>query len=161
MSDRNATEPRTERGHAIVDHRDRTGHWIVTKDAILAIEAEAAQGAAPRAEGLPSIEALAAIWREEEVSDLDVDCPQVDYEATAAAVLARLAALRDDITTYRDSFGKLWPKLSEGAAPRAEGLDVERLGQVIYEMGIDDLDLPDAQKLAAHILARLYREADQ
>ena len=34
-------------------------------------------------------------------------------------------------------------------------IDVERLGWVIYEMGIDDLDLPDAEKLAAHIYARL------
>jgi hypothetical protein len=42
----------------------------------------------------------------------------------------------------------------------ATGLSAEALGQVIYEMGIDDLDLPDAQKLAAHILARLTPSPD-
>ena len=34
-------EPSTERGRAIVEHRNRTGHWIITKTDILAIEAEA------------------------------------------------------------------------------------------------------------------------
>lgn len=40
-------------------------------------------------------------------------------------------------------------------------LDADRLGQVIYEMGIDDLDLPDAHKLAAHIVTRLEKAADE
>jgi hypothetical protein len=40
-------------------------------------------------------------------------------------------------------------------------LDVDRLGQVIYEMGIDDLDLPDAHKLAAHIVTRLGEPTDE
>lgn len=44
-------------------------------------------------------------------------------------------------------------------AAAAPLLDVERLGQVVYEMGIDDLDLPDARKLAAHIIARLSEKA--
>lgn len=91
--------------------RNSGAEGVETMDRWKAAEWEAA------AEGLPSVEALAAMWREEEVSDLDVDCPQVDYEATAAAVLARLAAPRADITTYRDSFGRLWPKLSDGPHP--------------------------------------------
>lgn len=45
-------------------------------------------------------------------------------------------------TRYRDA----------ASAPQA--LDVDRLGLVIYEMGVDDLDLPDARKLAAHIATR-------
>ena len=40
-------------------------------------------------------------------------------------------------------------------AARGTACLVDRLGQVLYEMGIDDLDLPDAQKLAAHIVTRL------
>jgi hypothetical protein len=35
-------------------------------------------------------ETLARLWREEEITDLDVDCPHVEYEATANAVLQRL-----------------------------------------------------------------------
>jgi hypothetical protein len=35
-------------------------------------------------------ETLARLWREEEITDLDVDCPRVEYEATANAVLQRL-----------------------------------------------------------------------
>jgi hypothetical protein len=35
-------------------------------------------------------ETLARLWREEEITDLDIDCPRVEYEATANAVLQRL-----------------------------------------------------------------------
>ena len=53
-----------------------------------------------------------------------------------------------------------WPDvcdcgLSRAASQERPPIDVERLGWVIYEMGIDDLNLPDAEKLAAHILSRL------
>jgi hypothetical protein len=39
---------------------------------------------------------LAALWREEEITDLDVDCPRVDYEGTAKAVVERLSEPTDD-----------------------------------------------------------------
>ena len=44
---------------------------------------------------------------------------------------------------------------ARAASQERPPIDVERLGWVIYEMGIDDLNLPDAEKLAAHILSRL------
>ena len=97
--------------------------------------AEAAQGAAPRAEGLP-LEPDVAWQGTEEYNQLRAD----DHEPCDRC------------------YERGW---KAGAAPRAEGLDVERLGQVIYEMGVDDLDLPDAQKLAAHIAARLSRPSDE
>ncbi len=40
---------------------------------------------------------------------------------------------------------------SAGTTP----LDVDDLGWTLYEMGIDDLPLDDARKLAAHIIVRL------
>ncbi len=51
---------------------------------------ERSAGAAPL-----DVEALANLWREEEVTNLDVDCSRVDYEETARAVVARLAEQAD------------------------------------------------------------------
>jgi len=62
---------------------ERTVHVVCQA---VAAAHEHSAGAAPIDVGV-----LASLWREEEVTNLDVDCPRVDYEATARAVVARLS----------------------------------------------------------------------
>lgn len=68
---------------------------------------------------------------------------------TDISVLSIPDLTAEEIEAFDAAMGQA--ERSAGVAP----LDVEDLGWVLYEMGVDDLDLEDARKLAAHIIVRL------
>ncbi len=79
-----------------------------------------------------------------------------------AVLVKRLNSILDDRWPLA---GKIMSAVDEyfaherraGAAQRPTAED---LGWVLYEMGVDDLSLDDARKLAAHIVVRLVANDD-
>ena len=106
MNDRNATEPRTEAGRNLLQELSFRENYLrpgTQLAAILAIEAEAAQGAAPRAEGL-DVERLAE-WFHDKWESRGIACWHKNQhmaswdcgrDAIEAAEYARLSRPSDE-----------------------------------------------------------------